>query len=187
MGFADSQLKLLRRENSGFIGRLAPTFTPRTCQWIKSEPSKTELRQYGADQFKCGAPCQSGSSYCPEHHAICYLPLTARQIAPIAFPELAGPTGEQFVEGDPMAKPSNILTSGGKSASGKPSGGYQGQGRAAKATHMTTNPSKPKPSVQLAGEDGGYGGGSSAGRIANARGGEMNHPRNNEGYGKKSG
>ena len=33
---------------------------------------------YRSDAVRCGAALQPGSSYCPEHHALCYLPRRSR-------------------------------------------------------------------------------------------------------------
>lgn len=41
-----------------------PTYTPSTCQWIDGDPP--------AEYSYCGAEVKLGSSYCEEHHAVCY-------------------------------------------------------------------------------------------------------------------
>ena len=41
-----------------------PTYTPSTCQWIDGDPP--------GEYSYCGAEVQAGSSYCPEHRAVCY-------------------------------------------------------------------------------------------------------------------
>lgn len=40
----------------------------RGCQWIEGLPSRR-------DDCKCGAPTEPGSSFCPEHRAIAYVPV----------------------------------------------------------------------------------------------------------------
>lgn len=50
------------------IRQYAPVSRVHRCQYIEGEPSID-------DACKCGAPVQVKSSYCPEHHAICwYMP-----------------------------------------------------------------------------------------------------------------
>lgn len=44
----------------------------KTCTWIEGEPIPAEGQSH--DDLFCGAPCKPGSSYCPEHHAICFIP-----------------------------------------------------------------------------------------------------------------
>ncbi len=47
-----------------------PDIRPKTCTWLEGEPR---------DRLFCGAVLQPGSSYCPEHHARCFIktnPLT---------------------------------------------------------------------------------------------------------------
>lgn len=46
--------------------RMSRGFTPKTCQWIEGEPDVDE------PDF-CGKPVQEGSSYCPHHHARCWV------------------------------------------------------------------------------------------------------------------
>lgn len=43
----------------------------RFCQFIEGSPTKQEMRR-GGDSFKCMAPTQHKSPYCPDHHARCY-------------------------------------------------------------------------------------------------------------------
>lgn len=45
----------------------------KTCQFIEGEPTKAELREFGGDHFKCGAPTIVGKPYCGEHSARCYV------------------------------------------------------------------------------------------------------------------
>lgn len=51
--------------------RPAPISYARTCQWIEGDP--VQLVRSGQQIF-CGSPARSGSSYCPHHHKICYVP-----------------------------------------------------------------------------------------------------------------
>ena len=70
----------LRHRGSGFIRKLCELHTPiATCQWIDGSPSRLELRRHGSAKFMCGAAVQENSSYCPDHHARCFIkPLTAK-------------------------------------------------------------------------------------------------------------
>ena len=47
------------------LSPLAETRPPATCQWIEGEPRERAF---------CGAPVKPGSSYCEEHHALCWRP-----------------------------------------------------------------------------------------------------------------
>ena len=61
----------LRRERLGTTNDLGIGLlsfgggSSRSCQWIEGEPR--------ADAPRCGRRIQAGSSYCPEHHARCYV------------------------------------------------------------------------------------------------------------------
>ena len=67
-----------RRGGNGFIRKLCDHHSPtKTCQWIEGTPSKLDLRRQGSSAFMCGLAVQENSSYCPHHHAICFVkPLT---------------------------------------------------------------------------------------------------------------
>lgn len=66
-----------RHEPTGYQPALCESnWQPGTCQWIEGTPTKMELRKYGSDRFKCGAPAKLESAYCEDHHKICYKPLT---------------------------------------------------------------------------------------------------------------
>jgi hypothetical protein len=59
------------------VARPVPAINPnRFCRFIAGEPA-------GLATLYCEAPCRAGSSYCPDHHAVCFLPWTDRR-APIA-------------------------------------------------------------------------------------------------------
>ena len=64
-------------DNAGYQPALClDNWTPKNCQWIEGTPSKMELRRHGSDRFKCGAGLKENSSYCEDHHARCFKPLT---------------------------------------------------------------------------------------------------------------
>lgn len=71
------------RHSLGYLrgpGAIVPGFTgapPRTCQYIKGEPSAD-------DSCKCGKPAEPGRPYCAEHFAICYTPLPVKKQAEAA-------------------------------------------------------------------------------------------------------
>ena len=54
---------------SGFVistlTGFASPWRPKTCQFIAGDPSAD-------DKCKCGAKLKPGSSYCPEHDAMCW-------------------------------------------------------------------------------------------------------------------
>lgn len=45
----------------------AEGYTPKTCRYIEGE---------ARDLGFCEKPVQKGSSYCPEHHKLCYKKIT---------------------------------------------------------------------------------------------------------------
>ena len=49
----------------------------RSCQYFIGEPTDDDPRSAIDDTRKCGAPTMVGSSYCPKHHEICYIPGSA--------------------------------------------------------------------------------------------------------------
>jgi hypothetical protein len=60
-----SSLRGTRKEGNGFIyklGEVGETF--QTCQWLYGEP---KLRMF------CDQPTKPDSSWCPEHHAKCFI------------------------------------------------------------------------------------------------------------------
>lgn len=68
----------LRQEFAELVAPSEPLPPPstniklRTCQFIESEPTKRQLREFGGDHFKCGAASVEGKPYCTEHCVRCY-------------------------------------------------------------------------------------------------------------------
>lgn len=75
LGLLRSAEPQAQRRQRGYIEPPKPRPQPlsrhHTCQFIAGEPSIDEA-------CKCGEPAQVGSSYCPEHHAICWQPSPPR-------------------------------------------------------------------------------------------------------------
>lgn len=72
-----SDVEQRRIGHAGFIKKFSPDIgTFKICQWIEGEPTRSEIRIHGSDKFKCGAAVKPSSSFCEEHHKICFKPLT---------------------------------------------------------------------------------------------------------------
>lgn len=75
LGLLRSAEPQAQRRQRGYIEppkpRLQPLSRHHTCQFIAGEPLIDDV-------CKCGEPAQVGSSYCPEHHAICWQPSPPR-------------------------------------------------------------------------------------------------------------
>lgn len=61
----------------------------RTCQWLEGDAKERNF---------CGEPTQAGSSYCPEHHAVCYT----------GVPGEDAPTGHSWVDRDVPVSPYSL-------------------------------------------------------------------------------
>lgn len=60
--------------SSSVFAAQPPSMAGRSCQWIDGAPTRHAIF--------CNAPTQPGSSYCPTHHARCWIAPTARNTNP---------------------------------------------------------------------------------------------------------
>jgi hypothetical protein len=69
----------------------------RTCQFIAGEKG-VDFTSYSQPGIYCGKPVRAGSSWCPEHHRLCWLP-DPRRVKP-------EPAGEPLAT--PMRQPPKL-------------------------------------------------------------------------------
>lgn len=61
-------------DNAGYQPALCPdNWQPKTCQWIEGTPTRQQIRRQGSQAFMCGSATKHDSSYCEQHHKICFV------------------------------------------------------------------------------------------------------------------